>query len=341
MIATISVKCSAHNSEQNLDSLYSYIGSLMTVRVVDVPKKIGNWNIENVYFTFNNGNEILSKQCVKSGSIYSVTVDGVNVVSDTWYRISADGIDEDGNYVSEYILGQGDLHFIDADSTITIGETTYYLHLKDNAENPKKGDVAVIDGIIKLYDGSEWLKFGDECKVQSVNGQTGNVTITANDLSVYTKAQTDANVKVVSDRVDVIDSYIPSAATESNKLTDTNFVNSSIATNTANFRGTFDSESELPTEGMTNNDYAFVIGKDSEGNTEYRRYKYSGTSWEYEYTLNNSSFTANQWATINSGATKDKIDSIDDKLGKTEPASGLTDTAYNTIMGTKDSTGLD
>lgn len=84
-----------------------------------------------------------------------------------------------------------------------------------------------------------------------------------------------------------------------------NFVNSSVSTNTANFIGTFNSVADLEAYSgtVTNNDYAFVIGTDTAGNTVYNRYKYNGTAWAFEYALNNSSFTAEQWATIQSGLT--------------------------------------
>lgn len=86
-----------------------------------------------------------------------------------------------------------------------------------------------------------------------------------------------------------------------------NYVNSSVATNTANFIGTFNSVAELEAYSgtVTNNDYAFVISTDSDGNTVYNRYKYNGETeaWAFEYALNNSSFTAAQWAAINSGLT--------------------------------------
>ena len=56
---------------------------------------------------------------------------------------------------------------------------------------------------------------------------------------------------------------------------------------------------------LTNNDYAFVVGVDSVGNTTYSRYKYNASTqqWALEYVLNNSSFTAEQWAAINSSIT--------------------------------------
>ena len=91
------------------------------------------------------------------------------------------------------------------------------------------------------------------------------------------------------------------------------FVNSSIATNTANYISNngepFTSVEQLEayTGAVTNNDYAFVTGIDPEGNTYYDRYKAvvngSSVTWALEYRLNNSSFTAAQWSAINSGIT--------------------------------------
>ena len=113
---------------------------------------------------------------------------------------------------------------------------------------------------------------------------------------------TPEQLKVTTDK-------IPEQASVDNQLADKAFVNSSIATNTANFKGTFNSVGELPTSDVTNNDYAFVIGQDSEGNTTYNRYKFTtDDGWVFEFVLNNSSFTANQWATINSGLTETSLD---------------------------------
>ena len=99
------------------------------------------------------------------------------------------------------------------------------------------------------------------------------------------------------------------------------FVNSSVATNTANYISNngepFTSVEQLEAYSgpVTNNDYAFVTGTDSEGNTYYDRYKAtvsgSTVTWALEYRLNNSSFTEAQWAAINSGITSDKVNSWD------------------------------
>lgn len=173
--------------------------------------------------------------------------------------------------------------------------------------------------------------------------------------------------------ITTINSKIPAQASSSNQLADKNFVNSSIATNTANFIGTFENVPDLLAYSgtITNNDYAFVVNSvitdngndwatfaaldaynkdlvtdfdyawvengakfdlyrfdittqtweqratnidkaDVTLNTQYNRYKYNDTTeeWIWEYPLNNSSFTAAQWAAINSGATAELIAKI-------------------------------
>lgn len=101
-----------------------------------------------------------------------------------------------------------------------------------------------------------------------------------------------------------INDKIPAAASPQNQLADKEFVNSSIQTATADFKGTFPSLADLQRVTANNNDYGYVVSRDAEGNTIYSRYKYvEGTGWVFEYTLNNSSFTAAQWAAIQSGIT--------------------------------------
>ena len=101
-----------------------------------------------------------------------------------------------------------------------------------------------------------------------------------------------------------ITALIPAQATAQNQLADKSYVNSSISTATADFKGTYNSLQELEQVTANANDYAFVIATDAAGNTVYKRYKWvEGTGWSWEYDLNNSSFTAAQWAAIQSGIT--------------------------------------
>ena len=122
--------------------------------------------------------------------------------------------------------------------------------------------------------------------------------------------------------VENIKNIIPNTASETNELADKNFVNSTVGTNTANYiyktesggeKVPFSSVAELEAYAgtVTNNDYAFVSGIDENGNAYYDRYKsdvHDGVvTWAKEYRLNNSSFTAEQWAAIQSGITAEKV----------------------------------
>ena len=124
---------------------------------------------------------------------------------------------------------------------------------------------------------------------------------------VQARQGADADLQTL---IDAIVAKIPSAATAQNQLADKSFVNSSIASNTGSLitdnGNPWSSLADLQAYSGTlhNNDYAFVVTTDG-GNTVYNRYKYNATTqqWGFEYALNNSSFTAAQFAAINSGIT--------------------------------------
>ena len=97
---------------------------------------------------------------------------------------------------------------------------------------------------------------------------------------------------------------IPSAASAQNQLADKSYVDDKVSSGTANFVGTFNSLAELQAvQNPTNNDYGFVIEQDALGNEYYDRYKFNGTSWLFEYKVESTPFTADQWAAIQSGIT--------------------------------------
>lgn len=146
-------------------------------------------------------------------------------------------------------------------------------------------------------------------------------------LSAYrTKSQQDAIDIFKANKTDVtaINAKIPAQASSSNQLADKSFVNSSIGTNTANYISNdgqpFESVAQLEayTGTVTNNDYAFVTGTDEQGNTYFDRYKAtvsgSAVTWAKEYRLNNSSFSAEQWAAISSGITSGLVALISTSL---------------------------
>ena len=176
------------------------------------------------------------------------------------------------------------------------GTLTDQIDLRDalNSKQPMITSSAMLSADL-VNDTTATHKFATAAQLTQIATNKGNITTNTNNIST-------------------INGKIPAAASTSNQLADKNFVNSSIATNTANFIGTFNSLAELEAYSgtVTNNDYAFVVSTDTAGNVVYKRYKYNGStsSWVFEYDLNNSSFTADQWAAINSGATTTNVGQI-------------------------------
>lgn len=203
------------------------------------------------------------------------------------------------------------------------------------------GNIISIDETVvatKTFTGNTYVPLTRE-----INGQalSSDITLSASDVDALpdtttindltTTAQQNALnsgidstkvTQITTNQTDIstINGKIPSQASTSNQLADKAFVNSSIGTNTADYISNngqpFTSLAELEAYSgpVTNNDYAFVVTTDASGNTVYNRYKYSTATtpaaWAFEYALNNSSFTANQWDAINSGATSTNIAQI-------------------------------
>ena len=172
----------------------------------------------------------------------------------------------------------------------------------------------MVDGLIIPRSYNDYFSKSDPTAIRQLVGQyTDSALSSTSELPVQNKA--------VKGALDGITELIPAQATAQNQLADKGFVNSSVATNTANYISDngdpFTSVAALEAYSgtVTNNDYAFVTGTDSDGNTYYDRYKAtvsgSTVTWAKEYRLNNSSFTAAQWAAITSGITAAKVAQYD------------------------------
>ncbi len=108
-----------------------------------------------------------------------------------------------------------------------------------------------------------------------------------------------------------------------------NYTNTQIAQNTANFRGTWNTYNDIPTNTdlyptdysgnrvPTNSDYLVVINYTKDGQQGTWRFKYTGNwatqgknGWHPEYRVNETPFTQEQLSAINSGITASKVDQI-------------------------------
>ena len=170
---------------------------------------------------------------------------------------------------------------------------------------------------------------------------------------------TDTSREAAANKKQTVDPTSTTDFASSKAIAD--FVNSSIATNTANFLGTYDvvNDLRLTTSATnaqiatalgsyqfsttpTNNDYVFASINifATTDDDEYRRFKFNGTTWAYEYTLNNSSFTAAQIAAIDSGMTAADKSAYDAHLANTSNPHGVTkaQVGLNNVDNTSDAT---
>ncbi|MBR0189378.1 MAG: hypothetical protein IJQ23_03210, partial [Clostridia bacterium] len=242
-----------------------------------------------------------------------------------------DIIDADNKLPSDYVTDEGQAHkFVSAEekAQISTNETAI--------ENINSKIPAAASSSNKLVDTAQMqafalpitTKYGANLSLafNSVNGVL-TAQLKDQDGNNLGQAQTvEIDLQSLENTINNILALIPPQATAENQLADKNFVNSSISTNTAHFIGTFNSLAELEayTGTVTNNDYANVI-RTEDGQTYYDRYTYNGNTeeWEFNFTVNSTSFTAVQWAAINSGITASKVAEIDQKVDKTTTIAGI------------------
>lgn len=122
--------------------------------------------------------------------------------------------------------------------------------------------------------------------------------------------------------IDGILSLIPEAATLLNKLADKGWVNNKITEADADFKGTYASVAALEQVTANKNDYGWVYRTDSSGNYIYDKYKYTSSGWLFEYSFNQNSFTAAEWAAIQSTITLalvQRLQELDQLVGSAIP----------------------
>lgn len=194
MITTQEVRVHAQHPTMPLNPFTAFKGSPSSIRVLDVPKKIGLWNITSVQIQVTYpDSHIVSKDCVRTGNVWVGTLDGTSSVGSVCkgWQITASGVDEDGNEVSGYVLGVGDVVIMELDGSIFPNESADNVRIFSSIpDNPKTGDV-YLDGIaLMIYDGEKWVKIGDQDLSGYVKignnqlGQDQTISFTNNDNDI-------------------------------------------------------------------------------------------------------------------------------------------------------------
>ena len=167
MIGTVDIAVQAKFPNMPLEPMFAYVGSASSIRVRNVPKKIGKWNITNVFFqaAYPDGS-VKTAECVLVGGVWTGTVEGcyTSGTSEKGYTVYANGVDENGHQVDNpYILGKGDINILEADGSITPGQSFTYVHLlSGESAQPKDGDLWQVSGTYYIQqDGQAW-PIGDD-----------------------------------------------------------------------------------------------------------------------------------------------------------------------------------
>ena len=155
----------------------------------------------------------------------------------------------------------------------------------------------------------------------------------------------------LQEELDGINAKIPAQASATNQLADKDFVNSSIENVAAYYitkdaaGNPFATKAELDAATVfysggqirvpTRNDYTVVLHDESKeieetGEQPTTRYLYDN-GWNYQYIVNNSGLTADQWKAVNSGATAEIIESVANKQDKLTAGDGVSIDENNVI----------
>lgn len=144
MIGTISIECNAKNPNMPLHPLRAYINSPSSLRITNVPRKIGKWNINKVTIVaIYPDSTSQTAECVLTGGVWVGTIEGSTTAGTLTqgYTIIADGVDENGNDVTGYVLGKGDVEIMKADGVPEPEPATIFVKLQDDGTGAEDGDM--------------------------------------------------------------------------------------------------------------------------------------------------------------------------------------------------------
>ena len=259
MIRLIDIRLNAAHPELKLPEAVTYTGAPSTALIRGVPPNYGRWAITAVYIvvTFPDGSTTTRTAVQSANGVWVATLPATATSGRTreGFRVVADGIDENGEAATGYILAVAD--FAVASLAVTPepepGGIAYALRYFDTLPDPaRKGDVTKIDGDLKFYNGTAWTPFTDLS-------------------NYYTAAQTD-------EAIDKLAAYYITADAQGNPFaTHAALVNAQTYYSGGAVR--------IPTR----NDYAIVLADETHGGAEWR-YIYAVDAqgvgqWEPQYAV--------------------------------------------------------
>jgi len=234
------------------------------------------------------------------------------------------------------LSGSGDGFYPENSNTESLGSNSHTwkdLYIAGNISNGIKSM-----SVANIVDVASNQTITGAKKFNAVPTLDANRTISSNNQIVDAKyvsdtiAQNIGDVENMTSEINNIKALIPAEASISNKLADKAFVNSTVNSQAAYFKGSFDTQITLlglpwqtsdPNGAyyVSNNDYAYVsevvsgsyIGtwNPDEHIGEAWRFLYvTGNGWQPQFMVNDSPFTQAQLDAINSGITSTIVENL-------------------------------
>lgn len=179
MIRTMKIEVSAAAPHLPLQPIELFEGSAATFVIVGVPRAHGKQEIGAVAVQVANPDgDSTAYAATRVGSSWVVTVPatafGGSGFAARGVVVSASGTDESGGDVDCWILGAGDLVVMRQDGMVRPGERKRVMTLRREVPDvPSEGDVAVVGGIVKYFNGVVWTAFAN---IEDVSVRWDHVT---------------------------------------------------------------------------------------------------------------------------------------------------------------------
>lgn len=232
MVGTIDIRCNAQHPEMALPTLYTFKNSASFLKLLDVPKKIGAWEIQSVQLkAIYPNNLVVETECKSVGGIWYGTLNGTDItgISKSGFGITATCSDG-----KSYILGIGDIVVLECDNQLIPDpspECGFYI-VKLFNEQPE---------ILKT--GYMWVE-NDSLHLKTLSGEItiGQGKDFSNEISALS-----ADVYQLSDDIDLINTeYLRTITSDVASLADAvelNFNNiSALSANLTHFSSQVSSE---------------------------------------------------------------------------------------------------
>lgn len=166
MIRTIHIEVHAANPNLPLEPIEVFEGSAASLTILNIPRAHGQREVTGVTAIVTDMEGVTRGfGATRAGSAWNVTIPasalGHSGEISNGLLISANGTDESGAVVPSWLIGVADVRVMRSDGSVAPGEVRDTVHFYETAPaNPSRGDIAPIEGVLKLFNGEEWMDIG-------------------------------------------------------------------------------------------------------------------------------------------------------------------------------------